>query len=204
RRGNGQRISVEVGAARTQVGVLDRLPRFGGASQSDIRARVEQGSAPQPLQVSDRQSTVEPRGSEGFSFAQPQSAVTRLTQPCRICQQGLENGLQFAGRTGDDLQYLGGRSLLLQRLAQIVGALAQLVQQPGVLDRDDGLCSEILQQLDLLLGEWTHFLAVDVNGAGQFALLEQGDDQQRARLGEFDRCFPQLSAVCRQRSEVRG
>ena len=36
-----------------------------------------------------------------------------------------------------------GRGLLLQRLGQIVGALAQLVEQPRVLDGDDGLGGEI-------------------------------------------------------------
>jgi hypothetical protein len=70
-RDNGQWITVEVGTARAQVSGLDRLPRFGGAGQSDIRAGVEQGSGPQPLQVSGRQSTVECCGSEGISFAQP-------------------------------------------------------------------------------------------------------------------------------------
>ena len=32
-----------------------------------------------------------------------------------------------------------GRGLLLQRFGQIVGALAQFVEQPRVLDGDDGL-----------------------------------------------------------------
>ncbi len=36
------------------------------------------------------------------------------------------------------------RRLLLQRLGQIVGALAQLVEQPRVLDGDDGLGGEVL------------------------------------------------------------
>ena len=36
---------------------------------------------------------------------------------------------------------------------KIVGALAQLVEQPRVLDGDDGLGGEVLHQLDLLVGE---------------------------------------------------
>ena len=51
------------------------------------------------------------------------------------------------------MQHLRGRRLLLQRFAQIVGALAQLIEQPGVLDGDDGLIGEILHQLNLLVGE---------------------------------------------------
>ena len=38
---------------------------------------------------------------------------------------------------------------------------AQLVEQPGVLDGDDGLAGEILDQLDLLVGERPHLLAID-------------------------------------------
>ena len=49
------------------------------------------------------------------------------------------------------LQHLGGRGLLLQRFGQIVGALAQLVDQPRVLDRDDGLGGEGLEQRELLV-----------------------------------------------------
>ena len=46
-----------------------------------------------------------------------------------------------------------GRGLLLQRLRQIVGALAQLVEQPRILDGDDGLRGEVRHKLDLLVGE---------------------------------------------------
>ena len=37
----------------------------------------------------------------------------------RVFQHRLENGLEVARRTGDDLQHLRGRGLLLQRLAQL-------------------------------------------------------------------------------------
>ena len=67
--------------------------------------------------------------------------------------------VQVAGRTGDDLEHLAGRGLLFQRFGEIVGALAQLVEQPRVLDGDDGLGGEVLHQLDLLVGERPHLLA---------------------------------------------
>ena len=38
---------------------------------------------------------------------------------------------------------------------KIVGSLTQFVEQPRVLDRDDGLGGEVLHQLDLLVGERT-------------------------------------------------
>ena len=64
------------------------------------------------------------------------------------------------GRAADHLEHVGGGGLLLQRLAQ-------LVEQAGVLDRDDGLGGEVLHQLDLLVGERAHLLAVDDDGADQ-------------------------------------
>ena len=82
------------------------------------------------------------------------AAELGLADTRRVLQHGLEDRLQLAGRTADDLQHVGGGGLLLQRFAQ-------LVEQPGVLDGDDGLCGEILHQLDLLVAEWPHLLAID-------------------------------------------
>ena len=66
----------------------------------------------------------------------------------------IEHGLQVEGRAADDLEHVGGGGLLLQRFAQ-------LVEQARVLDRDDGLSGEILHQLDLLVGERAHLLAIN-------------------------------------------
>ena len=63
-------------------------------------------------------------------------------------------GCKLAGRTADDLQHFRGCRLLLQRFAQ-------LVQQPGVLNGDDRLLGEVLNQLDLLVGERPNLLAKD-------------------------------------------
>ena len=49
---------------------------------------------------------------------------------------------------------------------------AQLVEQPRVLDGDDGLGGEVLDQLDLLVGERANLLAVDGDRADQLVLLE--------------------------------
>ena len=43
---------------------------------------------------------------------------------------------------------------------EVGGALAQFVEQPRVLDGDDGLGGEILYQFDLLVSKGTNFLAV--------------------------------------------
>ncbi len=102
-----------------------------------------------------------------------------------VLQHGLEHRIQFAGRAGDDLEHLAGRGLLLQRLGEIVGALAQFVEQPRVLDRDHRLRGEILHQLDLLASEGTHLLAVDNESTDQLVVLEHRHAQGRSRSTQF-------------------
>ena len=57
----------------------------------------------------------------------------------------VEHGLEIERRAADDLEHLGSGGLLLQRLAEIV-VLTQLVEQPRVLDGDDGLGGEVRDQ----------------------------------------------------------
>ena len=75
-----------------------------------------------------------------------QRAAVRAAQAARLLQYRVEHRGEVAGRGIDHLQYLGGRGLLLQRLAR-------LGQQPRVLHRDDRLRRKVLQQRDLLVGE---------------------------------------------------
>ena len=44
---------------------------------------------------------------------------------------------------------------------------SQFLEQPRVLDGDDGLGGEVLDQLNLLVGKGTNFLTVDGDGADQ-------------------------------------
>src|SRR5262249_32647175 len=109
-----------------------------------------------------------------------------LADARRLLQHGLEHWLQLAGRTADDLQHLRSRSLLLQRLPQIVGALTQLIEESRVLDCDDGLGSKVLDQLDLLTGEGADLLPIDIDIADQFVVLEHRDDEERASSGALN------------------
>ena len=69
-----------------------------------------------------------------------------LAQSHRLFQHRVEHRRQIAGRGVDHLQHLGGRGLLLQRLAL-------LGQQPRVLHRDHRLGGEVFQQGNLLVGK---------------------------------------------------
>jgi len=75
-----------------------------------------------------------------------------VAQPHRGLNQRVEHRLQIERRAADHLQHVGGRRLLLQRRAQ-------LVEQARVLYGDDGLLSEVAQELDMLVAEWFDFLA---------------------------------------------
>src|SRR6476469_8179043 len=86
----------------------------------------------------------------------------------RRLNKGVEHRLQIECRATNDLKHVGGGGLLLQRFAQ-------LVEQARILDGDDGLRGEVLNQLDLLIGERPKLLAEDAEGTDQFALLEHGD-----------------------------
>ena len=56
----------------------------------------------------------------------------------------LNTGSRSPGELEMTLSTSAGGGLLLQRLGKIIGALAQLVEQPRVLDGDDGLRGEVL------------------------------------------------------------
>src|SRR5262245_25266709 len=110
---------------------------------------------------------IPPRGKmlEKFSLGTRDGSHIRLTKAGGGFDQRIENRLQIECRAADDLEHVGGGGLLLQRLAQ-------LVQQPGILDGYNGLRSEILDQRNLLVGEGLHLLPVDDDCTDQLVLLQ--------------------------------
>ena len=75
----------------------------------------------------------------------------------RLGDDGRQHGFQV-DRGVDRLADLAERAQLADRLREIVGARAHLVEQARVLDGDDGLVGEVRHQLDLLVGEGPHLL----------------------------------------------
>ena len=84
------------------------------------------------------------RHSQQLAIETQDGRPVRPAQPDRTFGQGFEHRVEIEGRTAYDFQHLRRRGLLLQRLCEVVGALAQFGQQPRVLDGDDGLGGEIL------------------------------------------------------------
>src|SRR5215831_16684882 len=130
--------------------------------------------------------------SEYIAIVQQQIAETRLADLRRILQHRLKDRLKLTGRRADDAQHLRGSRLLLKRFAQIIRALAQLVEQTRVLNGDDGLGGEILDQVDLLVGERPYFLTVNGDHTDRLIILEQGDAQDRPCAPELGYRFSRL------------
>src|SRR6516225_2738608 len=81
---------------------------------------------------------------------------------------------QIEGGTTDDFQHVGCGRLLLKRVAQ-------LIEQPRVLDGDDGLSGEVRQQCNLLICEGANLLAVDVDHTDDLIVLEHRHNDKAAR-----------------------
>ena len=134
----------------------------------------------------------------------PQHRELGLADVGGMLQHALEHRREIAGRAGDDPQHLRHRGLPLERIAQIVGALAHLLEQPRVLDRDLGLVGEARDQLDLSFAERTHLLAEKGDGADQLVILEQRHDEQAARAGNVGERTDGANAVIWAWSAVRS
>src|SRR5690242_11171342 len=91
---------------------------------------------------------------EMLAFAEQQASNVSAAQDVRLLQYRIKYRDEIARRGVDDLQYLGGRGLLLQ-------GLARLGQEPRIFHCDDRLRREVFEQRDLLFGKGPHLLAVD-------------------------------------------
>ena len=86
-------------------------------------------------------------------------------EPDSRIQESVEHGLQIEGRAANDLEHVGSRGLLLERLAQ-------LIQEARVLDSDDGLSREVRDQFNVLFGERLRLLPIDDDIADHPALFQ--------------------------------
>src|SRR5207247_6113966 len=82
---------------------------------------------------------------------------------------------------------IGGRCLLLQRLAEIGRALPQFVEQPRVLDSNDGLVRKAGKERDLPIVERTNLLAKDDDDANELVLREHRHAKRGPNATKLDR-----------------
>src|SRR5262245_14635681 len=153
------------------------------ASEDACRFRPER--PPLLLELDQRSGRADSsRSVKQLAVVAKQRPEFSLADANGILQHGLKHRLKLAWRTADHLENLGRRGLLLQGLGQIIGALAQLVEQPCVLDGDNSLRGKIRHQFDLLVGEWPDFLAVNANSTDKLLLPKHRDDEKSASASE--------------------
>src|SRR6516164_10959842 len=90
----------------------------------------------------------------------------------------------------------------MRRTSEVVGALAQLLEQAGILDGDDGLLGEARHQPDLLVGERAHLLTVEIDGSDQLVSFKHWDRDHRSiasQLGSGDDGWNALNVWPRRR-----
>jgi hypothetical protein len=102
-------------------------------------------------------------------------------------QHGLKNGLQITRRAADDLQHLRCGGLLLK-------GLAQFIQEPRVLDGDNGLSGEILDKSDLPVGKRKYPRASQHDHSNDLALAFEGHAENGA---ESPRLLPLGESIFR-------
>ena len=119
-------------------------------------------------------------GRKSLAIVGAKLAERSAAQPHRLFQHRVEHRRQIAGRGVDHLQHLGGRGLLLQRLAL-------LGQQPRVLDRDHRLIGEGADEFDLPVGERLDPLAREHDDPDRLALAQQRHAKRGPLLAEPDR-----------------
>ena len=96
--------------------------------------------------------------------------------------------LKITRRAADDLQHLRRGRLLVQRVAEVGGALTQLIAQSRVLDGDDSLGGEVSYKFNLLIGETAHLLAIKSDYADEFTFLKQGRVKKSTDTTKVNEC----------------
>ena len=97
------------------------------------------------------------RAEKTIAFGTAKISHIRFAQAGSRFHDRIEHPLQIEGRATNDFEHVCGSGLLLQRLPQ-------LIEQPRVLNGDDGLRGEGLHKRDLLIGERFGLQPVDGDG----------------------------------------
>src|SRR6266478_101442 len=93
--------------------------------------------------------------SNNRAFSMAMTAWSAKVWTSARCDR-IEDRLHIRCRTADDVQHIGGCNLVFKRFLQLARLRLHLLEQPHVLDGDDGLVGEGLQQCDLLVREGFH------------------------------------------------
>ncbi len=146
-----------VGPGHADVGDLDRRPGERGPPERSLA--LADARRAQDLGDLGIEDVGRPQVEDlGALVVLPDGAAPRAGQLGRARHDGLQDRVEVE-RRADGLADVAERAELLDRAAQLAGALLQLAEQPRVLDGDDRLVGEGLQQLDPTRREGADFPA---------------------------------------------
>ena len=161
----------------TYVIDLNDLTGGGGPAQGAIRRRQYEGLAEKKVTILLR-CPVYRNDAKFVALADPKIAELGLANSHGVLQHGVEHRMQLAGRTGNHLQDFRRRGLLLQRLAQFVGAVFDFLLEVGVgfLKLPRHVVELVGQRLDFVAG-------LDADALAEVART----NPRRARAQRLDR-----------------
>ncbi len=93
-------------------------------------------------------------------------------QPDRGRYDRLQHRFEIKHRAADHAEHIADRGLVVERGLQILGALTQFAQQPGVLHRDHRLIGKGAHELDLPFGERLDPVAREHDDADRLTLAQ--------------------------------
>jgi hypothetical protein len=153
-------------AIRLGVPDVQNLANPPGAALADERRSNPMQPLLEPLQVVRSRPITRAESKLLSALVEPEVCQLRFAERGRTLENRIEHRLQVRRRAGDDPQDLAGPRLLLQ-------SLLRLVEQPHILDGDDGLVGEDLEQGDLPAGEEPSFCAAEADRADRHTLPHQ-------------------------------
>ncbi len=99
----------------------------------------------QPLPNDWNRSVLRPE-NEFVAVPQYHRRVVGFAKPAGALDDGFENRPDIGRRGGDHAEDVCTAGLVSQRLLQLAGLGLHLIEQPGILDGDDGLVGEGLDE----------------------------------------------------------
>src|SRR5215470_1164676 len=86
--------------------------------------------------------------NHSIALSKPQHHIINPTNSRGAFDDGIEDRLHVRRRAADDAEHLGRCRLVFQSFAQFCVAFLNLLEQPHVLDGDNGLIGKAFDQLD--------------------------------------------------------
>src|SRR5215467_4266176 len=129
-----------------------------------------------------RDGTVMRHGTQVFALLQDYNYVVGGAKAASDPRNDVKHGLNVELRVADDGQHIASCGLIFKRFRKLLRAPRKFsrssllgLEQPRVLDGDNGLVRKSLEQFYLLIGKRANLRASDGNPADRLTRMDQGD-----------------------------